>query len=68
MPGKRTCSSSRCLLRMRRSISSSLRLFEYPLMPAALHFSMRSGTVVFLSVSRSCSGVVRGGMCRCTCA
>ncbi len=38
-------------------MSSSLRLFEHPLMPAALHFSMRSGTVVFFSVSRSCSGV-----------
>jgi hypothetical protein len=57
MPAECTCSSSRGLLRTRRSISSSFRLFEYPLMPAALHFSIRSGTVVFLSISRSCSGV-----------
>jgi hypothetical protein len=42
-------------------------------MPAALHFSIRSGTVVFLSVSRSCSGVgvtaalpLPAGSARCT--
>ena len=38
-------------------MSSSFRLFEHPLMPAALHSSMRSGNVFFLRVSRSCSRV-----------
>jgi hypothetical protein len=64
MPGKRTCSSSRDLLRTRRSMSSSLRLFEYPLMPAALHFSMGSGTVVFLSVSAAARASAWSPRCR----
>jgi hypothetical protein len=51
-----TCSSSRGLLRTRRSMSSSFRLLEHPPMPADLHISMRSVLVLFPRVSRSCSG------------
>ncbi len=49
------CSSSRGFLRMTRSIGSSFRLFEHPLMPAAWDFAVRSDTVVFVGVTRSCS-------------
>ena len=43
-------------------MSSSFRFFVYPLMPAALHFSMRSGFVFFSRVTRSsCSDVLPAG-------
>ena len=42
-------------------MSSSFRLFEYPLMPAALHSSMRSGTVFFFSNTRSCGDALPAG-------